>query len=479
MIHSALLETLSVFTIDELADFHKFIHSPYFNEGPHARECIVLWECLRPYAPDFNHPDLAAEQVYLKVYPGKPFVKGKLDIAMSRLHQLAKQFAALVTASDYEVPESLRLAAFFRQRGLPQRALPLLEKLRFDQSQNPVHDARYWRERHLAESEQHLLATDLQNRHSQQQLAESIRSLHRAHLVQSLYLLNSLFFTHRKSDTDDALAETLAAGIPSAIQIAELDHEPLLRLLKTGFDFVRAPEQHGEAALRAFWQDLEANAHLLPDEMLRALFGYARNHCTWHYNRGKLEFAELNLALFKSCFQRKLLYENGKIQSSTYLNMVQAGLLARDFGWLAEVMPQCRDRIVGVALPAELYNYTLANYHYHLREYDRSLDFLRDGSEDLFNNLMVRKLELKIYYEIDSPLLDAKIENFKLFVFRQGKKHLPSDIFQMNNTFVDLLRGMVGAFGNQAKLHKLLKKAEAAPLLAERPWLLEQLRKLL
>ena len=479
MFNSSLLETLSVFTVDELADFQKFVHSPYFNDGPNARECVTLWETLRPYAPDFSHPNLAAEQVYGRVYPGRAFMKGKLDVAMSRLHQLAKQFAALVTPTDFEVPENLRLAAFFRQRGLPQRATPLLEKLRTDQDQNPVHDARYWRERHLAESEQHLLANDLRNRHSQQHLTESIRSLHRTHLVQSLYLLNGLFFSHSQSNTDNTLAENLAAGIPVAIQIADLDHEPLLRLLKTGFDFVRTPEQHGEAALRAFWQDLEANAHLLPNEMLRALFIYARNHCTWHYNRGKLEFADLNLALFKSCFQRGLLYENGKIQSSTYLNMVQAGLIARDFEWLAEVMPQCRNRIVGVPLPAELYNYTLANYHYHLREYDRALDLLLDGSDDLFNNLMVRKLELKIYYETNSPLLDPKIENFKLFVFRQGKKHLPPDIFQMNNTFIDLLRGMVGAFGNKSKAQKLLEKAEAAPLLAERPWLLDQLRRLL
>ena len=479
MINSSLLETLSVFTVNELADFQKFVHSPYFNDGSHARECIALWEGLHSYAPDFSHPDLAAEQVYSRVYPGRAFTKGKLDVAMSRLHHLAKQFAALVTPTDFEVPENLRLAAFFRQRGLPQRATPLLEKLRTDQSQNPVHDARYWRERHLTESEQHLLATDLQNRHSQQHLAESIRSLHRTHLVQSLYLLNGLFFTYRKSGTDDALAETLAAAIPAAVQIADLDHEPLLRLLKTGFDFVRSPEHYDEAALRTFWQDLEAHAHLLPDEMLRALYVYARNHCTWHYNRGKLEFADLNLALFKSCFQRQLLYENGKIQSSTYLNLVQAGLIARDFGWLAEVMPQCRDRIVGVPLPAELYNYTLANYHYHLQEYDRALDLLLDGSDDLFNNLMVRKLELKIYYETNSPLLDPKIENFKLFVFRQGKKHLPPDIFQMNNTFIDLLRGMVGAFGSKSKAQKLLEKAEAAPLLAERPWLLEQLRRLL
>lgn len=480
MHHSALLETLSLFNANELADFHRFVHSPFFNDGPYARDCIALWEYLRPHAPAFRHPALEAKRVYVGIFPGKSYVKGKLDVVMSKLHGLAKQYAAQLTPIGPETPESLRLAAFFRRRGLPHRAALLLDKLRAEQQRRRVHDAAYWTERFLVESEQHLLDTDLQNHHGHEHLAESIRCLHLAHLTQSLQLLNSLFFTRRKRNVDEGLAETLAEAMPAALRLVDLDQEPLLRLLKTGFDFARAPEAHGEAELRAFWLDLEAGAEHLPPDLLRTLYAYARNHCTWQFNHGRIEFAALNLELFKSCLQRGLLFENGKIQAATYLNLVQAGLIARDFDWLDTAMAHCRDRITGVPAPGELYTYTRANVRYHRRDYDGALELLRDASDDLYNNLMARKLELKIYYETQSPLLDSKIENFKLFIFRQGKKQLPTDVYRMNNTFIDVLRKLnsIATAGNKARVATLIQRLNGDTLVAERMWLREQLEKI-
>jgi len=105
---------------------------------------------------------------------------------------------------------------------------------------------------------------------------------------------------------------------------------------------------------------------------------------------------------------------------------------------------------------------------------------LLHSSEDLFNNLMARKLELKIYYETDSLLLDSKMDNFKLFVYRQGKKNLTEHVFQMNNTFIDILRSMTasGMIGNAARAEKLLQKLGENQLVAERMWLREQLERL-
>ncbi len=477
---SALVETLSAFDADELANFHRFVHSPYFNEGPHARDCIALWECLRAQAPAFDGEAIEARRIYVRIYPGKSYVKGKLEVVMSKLHQLAKQHAAMISPIGYEAPEALRLASFFRRRGLPRRAVPLLEKLHAGQEQQSVHDAAWWHERFLIASEHHLLNTDQNNHHNHEHLAESIRSLHLAHLTQSLELLNTLFYARRKSNVEDETAETLAEALPEALRLADLTQEPLLRLLKTGFDFVRKPELYGEAELRTFWQDLEAEADRLSPDLLRNLFAYARNHCTWHFNHGRLEFAALNLELFKHCFERDLLFEKGKIQAATYLNMVQAGLIARDFEWLDAVMPSCRDRIVGVSEPAALYNYTRANYHYHRREYERALELLRDASDDLYNNLMARKLELKIYYETGSPLLDGKIENFKLFIFRQGAKKMPKDLYRMNNTFIDFLRKInnIASSGAQTRVAMLIDRLDADALVAERIWLRRQLEKI-
>ena len=84
MLDSSLIETLSKLKTAELERLHKFVHSPYFNDGPYARDVIALWEFLRPYAPAFDQPDTTVERAYQSIYPGKAFVKGKLEVLMSK-----------------------------------------------------------------------------------------------------------------------------------------------------------------------------------------------------------------------------------------------------------------------------------------------------------------------------------------------------------------------------------------------------------
>jgi tetratricopeptide (TPR) repeat protein len=480
MLDSSLVETISKFRPSELERFHKFVQSPYFNDGSYARDVSALWEYLRPFAPGFAPPGPNVEGAYAFIYPNKNFVKGKVEVLMSKLHQLAKQFAAQITDVVFTAPEPLRLAAFYLDRNLPNRAETILEKLRTEQSKQTVHDAGFWATRFLTEWQTHQLDTLRQNNHAHESLNETIRALHHGYLLMALDLLNNLFFSSRKSNIDDSFAELVAEGIPASIAIADLAEEPVLRLLTKGFEFVRAPERHGQASIEQVLEDLERHADQLPRDVSRTLFAYLRNHCTWRYNHGETDFAPMLMTLFKSGLESGLLFEDGnQIQASTLLNLVQTGLVCREFDWVKQALERCRNQIVGVPNPTEFFHYNLANYHYYLGEYDTALDLLRDSSDNLFSGLMARKLELKIYYETDSPLLDSKMDNFKLFIFRQGKKNLTENVFQMNNTFIDLLRRMTASdmTGNRSKAEKLRKQLEETPLVAERKWLLEMLER--
>ncbi len=479
MNNTALLETLAAFTAAELNDFHRVVRSPYFNDGPYAADCIALWEHLRQYAPRFEHPDLELKRVYVRVFPGKSYIKGKMEVVMSKLHQIAKSYAAQLMAGHTLPPENIRLASFFRQRGLHKRASAILEKQRGILETATIHDEQYWQNAYWADYETHLLLTDLQNHYDHLALASAMGKMHHAHLTRLLTLLNTLFYTRRKSPVPYNFAEILAESVPIAMHGVDLEKEHLLRLLYRAFQFVRAPEEYGVQALQTFWQDLENHIDVLPREATQNLYTCARSHCAWHFNRGQSEFAMMNLLLFKSCFNRDLLFTNGKIQAATYLNMVQAALYTKDFDWLKHTMSLCHNKIMGVPDPEGLYQYTVANLYYHLQDYDKALEHLNLGSDDLYNNLMAKKLELKIYYETDSPLLDAKIENFKIFVFRQGKKNIADDVFQMNNHFIDFLRGMMNAYRNKAKAQKLLQKLDTSALVAERAWLKEKIEQMM
>jgi len=481
MLDSSLVETLSRFQPGELDRFHKFVQSPFFNDGSYARDVTALWEYLRQFSPDFPAPGPTVEGAYTFIYPDKKFVNGKVEVLMSKLHQLAKQFAAQITKTLFDTPEALRLAQFFLNRDLPNRAEPILEKLRNEQSKHSIHDVRYWGARFLTEQQTHQLDTIRQDNHAHESLSETIRALHHGYLALALELLNNLFFSRRKSNVEDSFAELMANGIPAALAITDLETEPVLRLLSKGFEFVRSPENHDLASIESVLADLQKNAAFLPRHVSRTLFAYLRNHCTWCYNHGETAYASVLMSLYKSGLESGLLFEDGgKIQASTLLNMVQTGLVSREFEWVKQALDRCKEHIIGVPNPAEFFNYNLANYHYYLGKYDTALDLLRDSSDNLFSGLMARKLELKIYYETDSELLDSKMDNFKLFIFRQGKKNLAENVLLMNNAFIDMLRRMTasGMHGNPARVEKLRKQLDETPSVAERMWLKEQLSRL-
>lgn len=478
MLDSSLVETLSRFRSAELGRFQKFVQSPFFNDGSYARDVTALWEYLRPFAPDFTAPGPNVEDAYTFIYAGKVFVNGKVEVLMSKLHQLAKQFAAQITDAIFNTPENLRLAEFFLNRDLPNRAAPILEKMRTEQSKKPIRDANFWAQEFLIEWQTHRLDTLRQNNHDHESLNEAIRALHHGYLVLALELLNTLFFSRRKSNVEDTFAELIAKGIPASLAITDLEHEPVLRLLNTGFEFARFPEKHDQHSIEQVLNELQQHAGSLPRNVSRTLFAYLRNHCTWRYNHGETDYAQVLMTLFKSGLDTGLLLEQGnQIQAATLLNLVQTGLVCREYDWVKQALDRCKDNIIGVPNPVEFFNYNLANYHYHLKEYDIALDLLRDSSDNLFSGLMARKLELKIYYETDSDLLDSKMDNFKLFIFRQGKKNLAENVYQMNNAFIDMLRRMVasGMSGNKVRAEKLRKQLDETPAVAERIWLQEQL----
>ncbi len=480
MIQSSFIETLSLLKPAELDRFQKFVVSPFFNEGSYTKDTIDLLTFLLPFAPSFGHPDLSMEQAYRAIYPDKTYVKGKIEVVMSKLHQLLKQFAAQTAVNVFEVPESLRLATFFLDRDAPLRAAPILEKLKEIQDKQSVHDIDFWVLRFLTQMQISRYDTLRQNNHDHESLSNAIHALHHAYLVQSLDLLNELFYSGRKSKVNDSFAELIAHGIPIALQISDTEKEPLLRLLGLGFDFARNPEQKEPSVFEQYLKDLEMHDKVLPRYLLKTLYRYARNYCTWHNNRGDIAYLPLLLKIFKYSLQNELLYEDGKIQAATFLNMVQTGLGVGEYDWVKNVLDQCKERIAGVPDSLGFYHYNLANYYYHLKEYNKALDLIPMGSDGLFNGLMLRKLELKIYYETDSVLLDSKIDNFKLFIFRQGKKNLVENIFLMNNAFIDMLKSMVtlANTGNDKKIQKLKQKLSETQLIAERKWLEVQLERL-
>ena len=92
---------------------------------------------------------------------------------------------------------------------------------------------------------------------------------------------------------------------------------------------------------------------------------------------------------------------------------------------------------------------------------------------------MVRRLELKILYELQSDLLLYKIDAFRKFIVRTATKTISANLRTMDLNFLNILMQISQApLKDKARAALILKRIDQKALLADRPWLIEKAKEL-
>ncbi len=126
MHQTKLIRLLSVLDTEELKSFQKFLHSPYHNSN---KQVIPFLEYIAEYHPAFDHKNLKKETVYRKIHPdGKAYHEGRMNLLMSQLGQLLKQFLAFEQVKKDEfLQRKYRLKAY-REKQLDDEYTKEIEK---------------------------------------------------------------------------------------------------------------------------------------------------------------------------------------------------------------------------------------------------------------------------------------------------------------------------------------------------------------
>ncbi len=92
---------------------------------------------------------------------------------------------------------------------------------------------------------------------------------------------------------------------------------------------------------------------------------------------------------------------------------------------------------------------------------------------------MARRLELKIYYELQSELLPSKIDAFKMYISRAGNKTFSPNLSELFTNFGNFVLQLSQSLpGDKKRSEQLISRIEAKKLVGERGWLLEKAREL-
>jgi hypothetical protein len=162
-----------------------------------------------------------------------------------------------------------------------------------------------------------------------------------------------------------------------------------------------------------------------------------------------------------------------------YLNIVVVANRAKDTPWAKAFAEQYKDRVIGDVGSKYFYKLCMSQILFAEQNFDAALDYIPDVPSSFHYHHMIRRLELKIYYELHSDLLLYKIDAFRKFIVRTATKTIAANLRAMDLNFLNILTQLTQVpRKDAARSARLVTRIEAKKLLADRPWLIEKAKEL-
>lgn len=475
MVKSQLIDLLRHFRSEELQEFRLFVASPFFNRGHFAREVVALTDFILAGVPAFSETDLARAEAYRVIFPDSPIVEGKLDKVMSELHKLAKEFISITRylRSENEFRQLLDQAIFYRTRALDNRHRNVIERLQTYQHNLKLRDQDFFERDFLLDNEIHSYENLHNQRRGDVHIQKTLQSLDLHYFLSKIELLNRYLLQQKvtRLEMSEEMMQTIReSGLPERFATKH----PVLLISYKIFQFLEKQQADIEV-FGELHQLLHLHEAEIQPDLLKFYYTYLRNFCSLLINTGRSEFLPVIFTFQKEHLERGYLYYENKISPSTFLNTSITALLLKEYEWAKNFILSHRGRIVGDNESQDYYHLTLANFLFHTGQFDQALDILPQSFHELAYHNLARRLELKIYYELNSDLLPYKIDAFKMYLSRASKKVISALVREQNTNFVNLLFQLsTTAKGDSARAQRLVQRIQSKQSIAEREWLLEK-----
>lgn len=480
MVNSDLFLLFKTLTNKEIKQLSLFIDSPFANKIRYRPEAQILLKILQKHAGTDSEAVLAKQNIYKQVFPGKEFVSGLLERVMFELAQAIRLL--LVTERYLDEKNSLNMqldyAEILKSRDILAKAnsvahqtLEEIEKIRFK-------SGRDYGKAFEASLTIYSLATHKNRLKDDLQIANTLKYLELYYTLSKLDLVNHYLLINKFSKLESA---EQIPFINTSITLPEVDVEeaPTIIIAYKIYQLLsnERPTQEGFEDLLHLLTKYEAQ---MGESTVKTFFVYLRNFCSFLVNDGHFEFFPILHQIQLNNLSKGYFFHQGKITPSAYLNIANCALRSKKESWAFDFIQEYQNKIVEASGSDQAYNLNMANYYFHTHDFDKSLDFLPPTSDNLEQHLFGRKLELQIYYEMRSDLLEYKLESFKMYIRRASQKLISEYIQERQINFANLLHQLATtAPGDRDRAARILGRIEEKKHVAEKEWLVEQAQKIL
>lgn len=474
---SKLIELIKVLNKEELKQLDSFLRSPFFVEEKVVKRIYPLFKYLATLFPGFNEEVLVKENIYKNLFPNEDYVKGKLEKIMTLLYQTIKRFVveSYTQKSKEAIHDELKLAGFYRQKKLDKSFQRTLKQIRKRQDSIKKKDKNFFFNEYLIAKEYSEYESFYNTRQKDLNLPSTLRNL-------------DIFYILAKQEYSSRLLSQDKHHVPLSVDENLIDLEdflllkkqkylniPLIKVYDLALQLLQNTE--GKSVVKELNELIEEYKNEIPLEQLKAMQALCRNYSVRFYNEGNREYLQLSFDLYEKHLEEGFLYYNDGLLPSTIKNIVVLGLKLKKIDWVYNFLEKYKNKVVGTKHKKEVYHFNLASYYFAKKSYDEALRYLSETYEDWYYQIAARRLEIKIYYEIKSLLLDPKLDAFKIYIFRISKSKLTKLQKLGNNHFADVVRQINSpkTIGNADRIGRLIARVKNKKVIAEEEWLLEKL----
>ncbi|HRA99028.1 MAG TPA: hypothetical protein PK294_01195 [Ignavibacteria bacterium] len=481
---SSLLEIIRTFTPKELIKFEDFVNSPYFNKN---KNVIKLFAEVIKYRPEFNNENLEKELVWKKLFPEKNYNYGIMKNIIHDLTGLSEKFILLEKYSGESFRCELDLIEAGNSRNLQKFTSGKLDqfekKIKSEADPNKYSSINgfltvaggFYDTKSSFIHEYNLK----QDREEYLRLASDYSLFN--FLVRSFKLLHNTFANEvhgnrpvRKTLLEKFFVKLKEHSILEDLLINENENKDQDKISKIVMCFhlmyKAVTSDRDIAEYYKFKSYLRENIELFSGHEIKNL-NNCRNTCAILLKISDSEVAKESLDWIKFLMEKNIiLLRSGLMYNTTMLNAVNYSVRLKEISFAEEFL----NRYSG-NLPAEsrenTTNYCMAMIHFGKGNFGKSLEYLsRISDEKLIRKYFVKRLYLKIYYELND--YESFIYAFDTFSHFKKRNKLTNETRAMAfNNFGSNIRSLF-------KLRNSFEKFESIKLRKEtgdQIWFIEKI----
>jgi len=463
MYNSKLIKLYQSLNKEELFNFRKWLTS---SPKKHHPDTIKLFKYLWT-RQKITKLTSQKERIHKHLYPNKKINIARLRHIMSFATTSLEQFIKQKHLLSDNLLAQKTLTKAYKQRNLKKYALQHLDKAQDELNSRSERNANYYLNHYELELEKFELSM-AGARPTSTNLQEIINGFYTFFVINLLrYACTSISHQNIYKTTYDL---PLLESVLLEIKTGKYKENPAIQLYYYCYLSLSQKDnlEHFEQ-LKIYMQEYH---QVLNKEEYKELYTLAINYCIKQQNSGNAQFIQEAFDWYKKGIDKSILLDKqGELSRFTYLNTITLGLKLKEFDWV-ESFIKTGAKYLATEYQESYQHYNMAKFYFAKKEYAKAMPlFIRENYKDLFMNIDIRVMQLKIYYEEQSwEALESLISSFTVFLQRKSVMSYHKKNYL---NLIHFVRKLIEASDEDS----LIEAIKTTTPLTEQKWLMEQVQK--